>query len=712
MTKYPLESLLRPPVEFIPAVASVASATALAAWPKLFMMTPFVGYTAGAIFLAHAAWRVKQGLRIIAYHRNLKRLKRYVLTADEIPWSREKLFLGLGFAWDQRHTQRLHDVRLPENIQYHHVGKFYRWARQFEINAEHSDYHFLLKLRKLAQRDAWWNPVAPLPDVGGDPAIHGVELDETEIWMNLAERVAHMLVLGTTRVGKTRWAEILVTQDIRRGDVVIMFDPKGDAGLLRRMYAEAKRAGREKEFYFFHLGFPEISARYNPVGSFSRVTEVATRIANQLPGEGQSAAFREFVWRFVNVMSRALVALGRKPDYEQITRYGTDIEPLLVDYFEFWLENKKEAIGWREHVAVIERSLTAEGNKSRAPKNMVGRGHYAQALIQYTKDNNFYDATGNALAMTMSYEKSYFDKLVASLLPLMEKLTTGKIAELISPDYTDINDTRPIFSWQDVIARGGIVYIGLDALSDAEVAGAVGNSMFADLTSVAGQLYKRGQGYGLPVAVQDRKMSIHADEFNELIGDEFIPLLNKAGGAGFQVTAYTQTGSDVEARIGSPAKAGQIFGNFNTLFMLRVKNIETAEILTEQLPEIRLITKTADSSANDTNDPTDFADFSSKNQDRISTEKAPMLAPADLVQLPKGQAFALIEGGQLRKIRMPLADTGHDPMMPKDLDMIAAEMERRYASVSPGEQWADMWWTNQHWRNEQAANAPAAAPAA
>lgn len=699
--KYPLEALLRPPVEFVPATASVIAALSLAVWPKIFMMTPAVGYTAASIFLLHAAWRIKQGGRIVSYHRNIKRLKRYMLTAEQIPWSRNKLFLGLGFAWDQRHTQRLYDVRLPENTCYHHVGKAYRWARQFEIDAEHSDNRLLKKLADLTQKEAWWNFLAPLPDVGGDPAIHGVELDETEVWMNLGERVGHMLVLGTTRVGKTRLAELLITQDIRRDDVVIVFDPKGDAALLRRMYAEAKRAGREKEFYIFHLGFPEISARYNPVGSFSRVTEVATRIANQLPGEGQSAAFREFVWRFVNVMSRALVALGRKPNYEQITRYGTDIEPLLVDYFEFWLENKKEAIGWREHVAVIERNLTAEGNKSRAPKNMVGRGHYAQALIQYTKDNNFYDATGNALAMTMSYEKSYFDKLVASLLPLMEKLTTGKVAELISPNYTDIDDARPIFGWRDVIASGGIVYIGLDALSDAEVAGAVGNSMFADLTSMAGQLYKRGQSFGLPVEVKDRKISIHADEFNELIGDEFIPLLNKAGGAGFQVTAYTQTWSDVEARIGSPAKAGQIAGNFNTLIMLRVKNTETAEILTEQLPEVRLVAKTADSASNDTNDPTDFADFSSKNQDRISTEKNPMLAPADLVQLPKGQAFALIEGGQLRKIRMPLADNSHDPAMPENLDAIAGEMESRYTSSGPGERWADMWWTAQHWRPEQ-----------
>ncbi|MCB5365023.1 hypothetical protein H0484_14895, partial [Pusillimonas sp. CC-YST705] len=42
--------------------------------------------------------------------------------------------------------------------------------------------------------------------------------------------------------------------------------------------------------------------------------------------------------------------------------------------------------------------------------------------------------------------------------------------------------------------------------------------------------------------------------------DEFIPLINKGGGAGLQVTAYTQTLSDIEARIGNRAKAGQVIG--------------------------------------------------------------------------------------------------------------------------------------------------------
>ncbi len=160
-------------------------------------------------------------------------------------------------------------------------------------------------------------------------------------------------------------------------------------------------------------------------------------------------------------------------------------------------------------------------------------------------------------------------------------------------------------------------------------------------------------------------------------------MLNKAGGAGFQVTAYTQTWSDVEARIGSRPKAGQIAGNFNSLIMLRVKEIATAELLTDQLPDVRIVSTIISSSVSDTNDPADFADFASRNEDRITTESAPMLAPSDLVQLPKGQAFALIQGGQLYKIRMPLPDGSHDSMMPENFAVIGAEIRARLGSPIP-----------------------------
>ena len=51
------------------------------------------------------------------------------------------------------------------------------------------------------------------------------------------------------------------------------------------MYVEAQRAGREGEFYVFHLGWPDISARYNAVGRFGRISEVATRVAGSFPAK-------------------------------------------------------------------------------------------------------------------------------------------------------------------------------------------------------------------------------------------------------------------------------------------------------------------------------------------------------------------------------------------------------------------------------------------
>jgi len=678
---HPIEALLRPPVEAWSAVVAGSAAIICLVAPWALMMTPSVGFAAAAGFGSVAVWRGRQAYAVVNYQRNLRRLRAYSLTADRVPVSRNKLFLGKGFRWTQKHTQRLRDTLRPQARRYVEPGTLYRWARRREIVWEHSV--LMAPVARLLGRRSRWNLLAPLPPVGGNPALHGVEPHEEDVYMDLGERVGHALVLGTTRVGKTRLAEILITQDIRRGDVVIVFDPKGDADLLKRVYAEAKRSGRQKQVYIFHLGYPRISARYNAVGSFSRITEVATRIANQLPNEGNSAAFREFAWRFTNIVARALVALGRRPDYHQIVRHITHIDPLLQDYYRQWLPTVAPA-GWEQEVMrragqLDDRSL---------PMALRGRDRTTIALVQYVKDEGLYDPVADGLRSAFEYDKTYFDKIVASLLPLLEKLTTGATAELISPNYLDINDPRPIFDWRQVIRQGGVVYVGLDALSDMTVAAAVGNSMFADLVSVAGQIYKHGTTEGLPDLERSGplpKISLHCDEFNELIGDEFIPLLNKAGGAGFQVTAYTQTWSDVEARIGSRPKAGQVAGNFNTLIMLRVKELATAEMLTNQLPEVDIHALTTVSGVTDSADLSTGVDFTSRNEDRLTVTQVPIITPNDVMTLPKGQAFALIEGGVLWKVRMPLPDPGHDPAMPGSLDQIAREMRQRYAS-------GDGWW--------------------
>ena len=216
---YPLEARLRPAHELGAAFVSALGSAMVMSSPGLFLLTPPWHLALAAALLGHALWRGAAGLRTLCYRVNLQRRRRYELSSAEIPWSTEHLFIGRGFRWDQRHTQRLYEARLPANRP-------------------------LLRGGPLAGVLTGFVPAADSSSVGGDPGIHGVEPDESEIWMDLEDRVGHTLVLGTTRVGKTRLAELLIAQDIRRGEVVVVFDPKGDVDLLRRVFAEAERAGR------------------------------------------------------------------------------------------------------------------------------------------------------------------------------------------------------------------------------------------------------------------------------------------------------------------------------------------------------------------------------------------------------------------------------------------------------------------------------------
>ena len=660
---FPIENNFRKPVELASSVVALTAAGVLWSHPRLFLVTPVTGSVTTFVLIALAVWRGRQGCRLLRFQRNLRRLPHYTIAASEIPCPDAEVFLGRGFRWTALHTQRLYQARLPENRHLRARNDLYDRVRDIERRRPG------WWLTKLTKQPAWWNPVAPLPPVGGDPALHGVEPDERDIYFDLGERVGHTVVLGTTRVGKTRLCEVLVSQDIRRGDVVIVFDPKGDVDLLLRLYAEACRCGRAQEFYLFHLGYPDQSARYSPIGTFSRITEVATRIAGNLPDQGQSAAFRDFVWRFVNVMARAMTALGMRPTYELIYQNAVNIDGLALRYLEFWLD--RDHPQWRDDLPEVGKDITERARKT-------GRTAYAMQILTLMQEQVWHEPVADGLASVLNNDRTYFEKLVSSLYPLLEKLTTGKMAGLLSPDYDDPHDPRPIFDWNRVIDRGGIVYIGLDALSDFEVAGVVGNAMFADLTSTAGRIYKYGHGHGQRAPGSSRRVSIHADEFNELVGDEFIPLVNKAGGAGYQVSAYTQTSADLEASVGSKAKAEQIFGNFNTLIMMRVKYQATAEILTKQLPMAEIRSLTLSSSATDAVKRGEQTAFTSQTQDKVSVREVPLLQPADLTQLPKGQAFALIEGGQLVKLRLPLLEE-QDPMLLPGLERIVADMRANYA---------------------------------
>lgn len=674
-----MEALLRPPVELWTGAAAIAGAAVAIAAPWALLMTPVMGYATALLLLAFATVRCRQGYRVWRYQRRMKRMPTLVLRAHQIPVSNRKLYLGRGFRWTQQHTQRLRDTLRPEVRRFVEPGALHFAVRRFENSVEGR--RFWQGLARLTSQRAWWNPVAPLAPLGGKPQIHAVEPREQDVMMGLSERSGHTIVLGTTRVGKTRLAEILITQDIRRGDVVIVIDPKGDPDLMKRVYAEAVRAGRRHHLYLFHLGFPEFSARYNSVGQFTRTTEVASRIANPLPHTGNSAAFREFAWRYTNIIARAIVALGRRPDYKQIRQHTNDIEPLFIEYANHWLARYGSS-GWQANLEQARRHV----NLRQIHSSLRDRSMDALALLSYFREQQIHDPVLDGLASVFKYDRTYFDKTVSSLGPLLEKLTSGKVADLLSPDYFDLDDERPIFDWMQVIREGGIVYMGLDALSDSTVAAAFGSAAFSDLVSIGGHLYKHGVESGL----RDERfvlprVSLHGDEFSDLMGDEFVPMANKIGGAGFQLTLYTQSAADIRGNASSEARAMQVVDNLNSMVMFRVKSQDTARLLIDQLPEVQINSLTMVSGVTDSSADGSGVDFVSRNEDRLSKERVALLQTSDVMDLPKGQAFVLMEGGHLWKARMPLPDPTGDELIPASLQELAQHMQRAYRT-------SEQWW--------------------
>ena len=112
---------------------SVAFATATIAVlaPWALMMPPGIAYGTAVALAMLGLLRGYQAWRVIRYQRNMRKLPTYQLRANQIPLSQRKLFLGKGFRWTQKHTQRLRDTLRPlPEIGSTRSDSPFRWANR------------------------------------------------------------------------------------------------------------------------------------------------------------------------------------------------------------------------------------------------------------------------------------------------------------------------------------------------------------------------------------------------------------------------------------------------------------------------------------------------------------------------------------------------------------------------------------------------------
>src|SRR3989344_3822171 len=208
--KQPVEVLLRPAVELYTVAACAGAAFLSLVAPWSLALSPAMGVGSALAFGAYGAIRYRDARVILRYRRNIRRLPRYVMTSKDVPVSQQRLFVGRGFLWEQKHTHRLMQTYRPEFRRYVEPTSAYRLARRLEERLEFAPF----PLSRLSALTGWGGPFNPVRP--GPPRRRGTDPEGGDAGLPRGERVGHSLVLGTTRVGKTRLAELFVTQDIRR----------------------------------------------------------------------------------------------------------------------------------------------------------------------------------------------------------------------------------------------------------------------------------------------------------------------------------------------------------------------------------------------------------------------------------------------------------------------------------------------------------------
>lgn len=514
------------------------------------------------------------------------------------PPTSKSLFLGFGFPWTQEERQFVHSI--------------------VQSNPD-----------RITVRD---------PNRMGQAWLHGIGVhNEAPISIPLDHTAGHVLLVGTTRAGKTRFLDTIITQAVARGESVICWDPKSDRGLMEACKRAAYLAGGLDKWVYFHPAFPERSARIDPLKNFNRATELATRVAVLIPSETGADPFTAYSQMLLTVITEALLLANIKPTLQLYLRYVSNgLEPLVITASKAYFD--KHVPGWEKRWEPYD--------KRRKDTTL-----YQQALTFV----NFYkeqvepeqpSAVLENLYGQFGHERQHAAKMTASLMPVLTMLTSGTLGPLLSPDPEDVEDRRPITDFARIIKNKQVCYVGLDSLSDNMVGSAIGTMFLSDMTAVSGDRYN--------YQIDDAPVTLIIDEASEVVSDKMIQMLNKAGGSNFRLVIATQTFADFAAKVGSAEKARMVLGNLNNQIVLRTIDGDTQEYIADSMPQtyVRHIEygQATDVKTNDA------FNFGYRISESVKQTEVPLVDAPIMGILPNLEFFAKVSGGAVYKGRIPILE--------------------------------------------------------
>lgn len=622
------------------AKAAVVWLAAIAYCGVLALILPMRASGLGALFLLAlmmAALRIHQVQRLWDFKTALAGKAIQLLPASTLVEGRKRqgglspdeVWLGWGWRWERKHAQLAADILKIDS------QKLYP-----------PDWYLRLKGVTHDPRQA-----------KGMQWIHGLD-DETDIRLPFKALEGHTAVMAITGAMKTTLFKLLVHQIAERGDVLLVFDPKGDLDLKNICREVPASLGFPERFVMFHPAFPTQSMRFDAFAAWDRETQVASRIRMIMNSDGDDN-FVSFVWMTVTNIVGCMRQIGQRASIVSLLEHvqsQSAVESLADKVLTKFLSALFPTIDQ----LVSERSREAE-NENKKPQ----RGKASQissprvaALVEFFKSEvpeaeRPREITG--LIAALEANREWFGKMIITLTPTLTKLSAGDLGPLLSPNYDDIEDQRPIFTSRKLIEGGYVAYFGLDALSDSPVAAAISAVALADVAGTAGEIYNHDT---LGSGAKRRSIYVLIDEWGDAVCEPVIQLANKARGAGVKLILAGQTFSDLVVKLGGDkAMALRVMGNMNNLIVGATNDGDTLDMIQSKIGET-VIERVSSSQGSGQKTEDAGLEYSANRGVSVSDQAADMVPRNLLMALPDLQYFAILNRAALYKGRIPVLTLG------------------------------------------------------
>ncbi|QXW20159.1 conjugative transfer system coupling protein TraD (plasmid) [Comamonas aquatica] len=546
---------------------------------------------------------------------------------EALPKMGSNLWLGRGWRWNPTHTAAAYELRK---------------RRADEIYPP----PWWLKLMKA--------PVDPY-NARGIPWIHGMDGSEEDVLVPLKAFKGHCAIIATTGAIKTRLAALILSQLIARGDTVIILDPKGDSELREIARASCVHAGKPEKFLMLHPAFASESVRLDLLKNWDRSSQVASRLGLVLEA-GNDDTFAQFCWSAIHRITNGLKYVGDRASLLTLKRCmesRTTVEQLSLRMLQkFFTDTRPDLLDRcvEEHNKA-RQMVGKNNNKTITQTSMPELTGMVQVFKTDVEDKDD-DIAGIVTILDSSQE--WFGKMITSILPLLTKLTTDDLKGLLSPDYGDISDTRPIMDGKRIVDGKHVLYVGTDALADVTIGKAVSSMLIAETAAVAAEIYNHGFDLEEGEDKDERRIHILVDEWGDAMCEPLVQQANKGRGANFHIWAMGQTFSDLVVAFGNDtAKARRFMGNMNNLICGAIQDPETLDMISEQFSTTSIKVKT-EGKGHGGNTEDGGIEFSSNMSMSLTDEEVPLISRDVLKNLEDLHFIAQVNRSITYKGRIPV----------------------------------------------------------